>query len=136
MMHKPDYRDAPQRNSPSTPLEEDATIQYGRRLCEEKGFVVACTEAYPFNLIPVRDETGFSQWEAATKVLLSENPKWTGMGKLVHDCSLALSLLLGPELRPWVGTLDAGKVLSIGHSLGGKIAFYAAALGAQLSRFS
>lgn len=94
------------------------------------GFVVACVEAFPFNTIPKPPEAeqrAFAWWEQAAARLLSDHPDWTGMGKLVHDTSRAVDLLLA---QPGV---DPSRVLIMGHSLGGKMAFYTGALDERIA---
>ncbi len=94
--------------------------QYGRHLVR-LGFTVACVEAYPFNLISdeeaPRDET-LDRWRIAAEKWAHLAPGWTGLGKLVYDTRRAIDLLLE---QPGV---DPQRVLAIGHSLGGKMAFY------------
>jgi hypothetical protein len=109
------------------PTEERPNVQFGRHLAE-RGFVVACTEAYPYNTVPEPDsDEGFAWWKAATRKLLRENPEWTGIGKLIWDTSRAVDLLLD---RPDV---DRERVLAIGHSLGGKMAFYTSAFDERIT---
>lgn len=130
---------APPRNRPDAPLSEDHTIAYGRHLVD-RGYVVACTEAFHVNVLPPHargeKERGFSQWVRASQVLLRNNPGWSGMGKLVHDVRLATDLLLGQsttaegEAPPWV--VDAQRLLCVGHSLGGKMAFYSSCLDQRI----
>lgn len=103
--------------------------QYGEHLAR-MGFVVACVEAFPFNTIPQPPEAverPFAWWEQAAAKLLRDHPNWTGMGKLVHDTSRGLDLLLA---QPGV---DRRRVLVIGHSLGGKMAFYTGALDERIT---
>eukprot|EP01048_Picozoa_sp_COSAG05_P003905 COSAG05_NODE_192_length_14608_cov_6.266386_6_plen_255_part_00 len=117
----------PLRNRPTEPLDDGFTIQYGRHLVQQ-GYVVACTEVFAYNLVPAsEEEKGFSQFQAATEKLRSENPGWTGMGKMVHDVRLATDLLLSQP------RIDTERVLCIGHSLGGKMAFYSGALDERFS---
>ena len=122
------------RNNPDEALDDSFTIQYGRHLVQQ-GYIVACTEVYAFNVLPVETpggsfsdskQGGFSQFEQATERLLRECPGWTGMGKMVHDLRLATDLLLAQS------EVDPERVLCIGHSLGGKIAFYATALDERI----
>lgn len=109
------------------PIDERPNVQFGRHLTE-RGFVVACTEAYPFNTVPEPEsEAGFAWWRAATEKLLGENPRWTGIGKLTSDTSRAVDLLLAQP------DVDADRVLAIGHSLGGKMAFYTAAFDERIT---
>lgn len=117
----------PPRNRPDEPLDASFTIQYGRHLVEQ-GYIVACTEVFAYNLWPLEgEESGFSRFHAATTKLLSDHPGWTGMGKMVADVRLATDLLLD---QPQV---DTSRVLCIGHSLGGKMAFYSGALDSRFS---
>ncbi len=103
------------------PLAERPNVQFGRHLVRQ-GYRVVCTEAFPYNTVPdPGSEEGFAWWRAAAAKLLADNPSWTGIGKLVWDTSRALDLLLDhPDT-------DADRILVMGHSLGGKMAFYAAA---------
>ncbi len=106
--------------------------QMGRHLAR-LGFVVACVEAFPFNTVPepsAKDGEGgepMDWWQVAAEEIARRHPGWTGLGKLVHDTSLALDLLLE---QPGV---DPTRVLMMGHSLGGKMAFYTGALDARVS---
>ncbi|MCX6991775.1 MAG: alpha/beta fold hydrolase [Kiritimatiellaeota bacterium] len=104
------------------PLTENRVIQFGRHLVQQ-GYVVVCTEAFPYNTVPEpQNNKGFAWWQAAADVLLSENPGWTGIAKLAWDTSLAVDYLLSQE------RIDPERIVCIGHSLGGKMAFYAGAL--------
>lgn len=104
-----------------TPITERGNVQFGRHLVEQ-GYVVACMEAFPYNTVAEpADNVGFAWWQAGAERILAENPHWTGIGKLTWDTSRALDLLLE---TPGV---DRERVLVIGHSLGGKMAFYSAA---------
>lgn len=109
------------------PMQERPLVQFGRHLVE-RGYVVACMEAYPYNTVPEPDgDEGFAWWKAATQKLLAQNPDWTGIGKLTWDTSRAVDLLLEqPEI-------DAERVVAIGHSLGGKMAFYATAFDERIT---
>jgi hypothetical protein len=104
------------------PLRERPVVQFGRHLVQQ-GYVVACPEAFPFNTVPEPESNvGFAWWDAAARELLAENPRWTGIAKLAADTSRALDLLLD------LPQTDPERVLVMGHSLGGKTAFYAAAM--------
>jgi len=104
------------------PIREDVATQFGRHLVEQ-GYVVACVEAFPFNTVPdPKSSEDFAWWKAAAKKLLAQNPRWTGMGRLVRDTRRALDLLLA---QPGV---DPSRVVATGHSLGGKMAFYTGCL--------
>ena len=97
-------------------IEEHPEVQFGKALVR-KGFTVVCTEAFPYNYVeePEKYKKG-ALWEKAAEMLLSENPGWTGIGKLISDTRRAVDLILKQEI-------DKEKLLAIGHSLGGKMAF-------------
>lgn len=87
-----------------------------------QGYVVICGEAYPRNLVPQpADATGiqdFRWWRAAADVLNTRYPEWTGMGKLYAD---AVRMV---DFAATLDAVDPEKITAMGHSLGGKIAFY------------
>ncbi len=107
-------------------------LQFGRHLARQ-GLVVACVEAYPYNTTleagaEAEKQSGpHARWPVAAREITRMHPEWTGLGKLVHDTSLALDLLLE---EPGV---DPARVLMMGHSLGGKMAFYTGALDPRVS---
>lgn len=106
-------------------------LQFGRHLAR-LGLVVACVEAYPYNTaveagVEAEKQSGpHARWPVAAREITRMHPEWTGLGKLVHDTSLALDLLLDEP-----GT-DPARVLMMGHSLGGKMAFYTGALDSRV----
>ena len=100
---------------------ERPNVQFGRHLVEQ-GYAVVCTEAFPYNTVPEPESSaGFAWWQAGAEKVLSDNPNWTGIGKLIWDTSRAVDLLLEQP------DVDAERIVCIGHSLGGKMAFYTAA---------
>lgn len=108
-------------------LTERPNVQFARHLAEQ-GYVVACMEAFPYNTVPEPEvSTGFRWWRAAAEKLLADNPRWTGIGKLVWDTSRAVDLLLAQP------NVDHERVLAIGHSLGGKMAFYTTAFDERIT---
>ena len=92
----------------------------------QQGYVVAAVEAYPFNLLTpveqVASKGGMGVWRDAAAKLAKQHPQWTGMGKLTHDTRLAAEVLRGHE------AVDSTRIAVMGHSLGGKMAFYAGCL--------
>src|SRR5699024_1631668 len=89
------------------------------------GFVAICPEAYPYNTVPEPTTIGYKRadwWLAAAAKMHQDHPNWTGVGKLVWDGRRAIDLLF--ELPD----IDTQRVAMMGHSLGGKISFYTAAL--------
>ena len=108
------------------PRAERPNVQFGRHLVQQ-GYVVVCTEAFPYNTVPEPDDdVGFAWWQAAADKLLRDNPEWTGIAKLAWDTSRATDLLLG------YADVDPERIVVIGHSLGGKMAFHAGALDERI----
>jgi hypothetical protein len=102
--------------------EESPLIQFGRHLVEQ-GYAIVCTEAFPYNTVSEpQKNVGFAWWQKGAEKLLQDNPHWTGIAKLAYDTSRALDLLLA---QPHI---DPQRVGVMGHSLGGKMAFYAGCL--------
>jgi pimeloyl-ACP methyl ester carboxylesterase len=91
-----------------------------------QGYVVAAVEAYPFNLLTPEEQKaskgGMGVWRDAAAKLARQEPGWTGMGKLTHDTLLAADLLATDA------QVDPARLAVMGHSLGGKMAFYAGCL--------
>jgi len=90
------------------------------------GYVVAAVEAYPFNLLTPEEQKaskgGMGVWRDAASKLARLEPGWTGMGRLTHDTRLAADLLAADA------QVDPARLAVMGHSLGGKMAFYAGCL--------
>lgn len=108
------------------PIAERPLVQFGAHLVRQ-GYVVVCTEAFPYNTVPEpANSAGFAWWQAASEKLLRENPHWTGIGKLVWDTRLATDFLLSQP------NIDPKRILIIGHSLGGKMAFYTGCLDERI----
>lgn len=108
------------------PLPERPNVHFGRHLVQQ-GYVVVCTEAFPYNTVPEpEDDHGFAWWQAAADQLLADHPEWTGIGKLTWDTRCATDLLLSQP------DMDAERTVVMGHSLGGKMAFYAGAFDERL----
>lgn len=101
--------------------------QYGLDLVRQ-GYLVICAEAYPFNMVPQLPENvdPFSRWPIAADYLNARYPKWTGLGKLVHDTQCAITFLLQQP------DADASRLAIMGHSLGGKMAFYTGCLDERI----
>lgn len=86
-----------------------------------RGYVTASADAY-YLTYPARGAGGFSDWKRAGEALVRDWPQWTGVGKLAFDTRLVVDLL---ARHPRV---DANRIGMVGHSLGGKMAFYAGML--------
>jgi hypothetical protein len=104
---------------------ERNTAFFGLHLVQQ-GYVVAAVEAYPFNLLTPDEQKasngGMGVWRDAAAKLARQESGWTGMGKLAHDTRLAADALRGHE------GVDPTRIAVMGHSLGGKMAFYAGCL--------
>lgn len=104
---------------------ERNTAFFGLHLVRQ-GYVVAAVEAYPFNLLTPDEQKaskgGMALWRDAAAKLARQEPGWTGMGKLTHDTLLAADLLAADA------QVDPARLATMGHSLGGKMAFYAGCL--------
>ena len=108
------------------PVDDSPIVQFGRHLVQQ-GYVVVCTEAFPYNTVPEPEESkGFAWWQAAADRLIEDNPNWTGIARLVHDTSRAVDLLLDQP------NIDPERIGVMGHSLGGKMAFYTGCLDERI----
>ena len=88
-----------------------------------RGFVAATADAYHLTFLTTdRDRLEWARWQEAGDALLAAYPEWCGMGKLLADTRLLIDALAGD------GRVDAGRIGIAGHSLGGKMAFYAGCL--------
>jgi pimeloyl-ACP methyl ester carboxylesterase len=104
---------------------ERNTAFFGLHLVRQ-GYVVSAVEAYPFNLLTTAEQKaskgGMGVWRDAAAKLARQEPGWTGMGKLTQDTRLAADLLATDA------QVDPARLAVMGHSLGGKMAFYAGCL--------
>ena len=66
---------------------------------------------------PTTDSGG--AWEKFGKAIERDWPTWSGIGKLVFDTRLVVDLAVADP------RVDAARIGMVGHSLGGKMAFYA-----------
>lgn len=103
----------------------------------KRGFVTATADAYPFHFdadscdlnnfhCPFSRYAQFQSWADAGKQIVARFPEWTGIGKLVADTKLLLDTLSEDE------RVDASRIGIAGHSLGGKMAFYAGCLDSRV----
>ena len=104
---------------------ERNTAFFGLHLVQQ-GYVVAAVEAYPFNVLTPAEQAaskgGMGVWRDAATKLAKQHPQWTGMGKLTYDTRLAAEVLRGST------SVEPERIAVMGHSLGGKMAFYAGCL--------
>ena len=89
-----------------------------------RGFVTATADAYHLTYRTGAKEPrdDFGRWKKAAEALSRDWPGWTGIGKLTADTRLMIDLLAADS------RVDATRIGIIGHSLGGKMAFYAGCL--------
>lgn len=103
---------------------ERLQARFGRHLVK-LGFVVLCVETYPFNNVndPLTlKKKGLVVWAEAIRRLNIWQPNWTGIGKLTADAKLAVDYLVSLDC------VDKERIAMAGHSLGGKVSFYAGCL--------
>ena len=89
-----------------------------------RGFVAATADAYhlTYRADAKEPRDDFGRWKKAAGALARDWPGWTGIGKLTADTRLLVDLLAADP------RVDAARIGVIGHSLGGKMAFYAGCL--------
>lgn len=109
----------------SVPGKSDDSWDRAARLARS-GFAVLSCESYYITYIDSDLPLNFSRWAAAAEELKKDHPSWSGVGKLVHDNRLLIDMA---ESDP---RLDRDRIAVMGHSLGGKIAFYTACLDPRL----
>lgn len=107
-------------------LEKYAGICYMHDLVQ-RGYVVASAEAYHLTY----DRAGapsddWQKWRHVGEKLARDFPTWTGIGKLTFDTRLLIDLVADDP------RVDARRIGIIGHSLGGKMAFYAGCLDSRV----
>lgn len=89
----------------------------------KRGYIVLCGEAYHLTYLQSgKGRDDFTRWKDAAAALKRDHPALTGMGKLTSDTMCLLDLLASDP------RVDADRMGIAGHSLGGKMAFYAGCL--------
>ena len=111
--------------SAKTNLSYYAEISYMSDLAR-RGYITISADAY---YLTYRDHErpwwsylpGFEDnaWQRVGEALLEDWPQWTGIGKLVFDTRLLVDFAVADP------RVDRSRIGMIGHSLGGKMAFYA-----------
>ena len=93
-----------------------------------RGFVAATADAYhlTYRVGAAEPRGDFKRWTKAAAALARDWPDWTGVGKLTADTRLLIDLLATDP------RVDATRIGIIGHSLGGKMAFYAGCLDPRI----
>lgn len=90
----------------------------------KRGYIVISADAYHLTYVDEelnRFEVASTAWtwKNAAELLNKEHPDWCGTGKLISDTILLVDALLMDE------RVDTDRIGIYGHSLGGKMAFYA-----------
>ena len=92
-----------------------------------RGYVTVSAEAYYLTYDPLHAPAGsWAKWGHAGRKLLADHPSWTGIGKLTFDTRLLIDLLCADP------RVDTNRIGITGHSLGGKMAFYAGCLDSRV----
>ena len=103
-----------------------AGISYMADLAK-RGYITASADAFHLTYPGGEgEEKGFSKWAGASSRLIQDWPGWTGIGKLVFDTRLLIDLIAADS------RVDPDRIGIIGHSLGGKMAFYAGCLDKRI----
>lgn len=109
-----------------TPLPKYAGIEMMAHLAS-RGFACISADAYHLTYVDSdKPRDTFSRWSDAGSRISEDYPQWCGIGKLTADTRLLVDLL---EEDPRV---DAGRIGIAGHSLGGKMAFYAGCMDRRI----
>jgi dienelactone hydrolase len=109
-----------------TPLPKYAGIEMMAHLAS-RGFACISADAYHLTYVDNdKPRDAFSRWSDAGSRISEDYPRWCGIGKLTADTRLLVDLL---EEDPRV---DAGRIGIAGHSLGGKMAFYAGCMDRRI----
>ncbi len=92
-----------------------------------RGFIAATADAYYITYPHKRDLSDeYGNWLEVGDAIQKNQPKWTGIGKLLADTRLLIDSL-AEDTR-----VDVDRIGIAGHSLGGKMAFYAGALDERI----
>ena len=86
----------------------------------KQGIITISAEAYHLTYLDLdlpRNE--FARWQQNGAALKKDYPAWSGVGKLMADTRLLVDVLESDS------RVDSAKIGIAGHSLGGKMAFYA-----------
>ena len=96
-------------------------------LLARKGMASISAESYHLTYVDSdKDRDDFTRWQDAGEALLRDYPQWCGVGKLVADTRLLVDLLEDDS------RIDGDRIGIAGHSLGGKMAFYAGCLDSRI----
>ena len=93
-----------------------------------RGFITISADAYHLTYLPKLElqRNDFLRWRKVGEAIHRDWPEWSGVGKLVADTRLLVDMLVADP------RVDAGRIGIIGHSLGGKMAFYTGCLDPRI----
>lgn len=108
------------------PLENFSDITMMKDLVK-KGYITATADAYYITYTRnIHGKGDFERWGEVGKYLRLDNPDWTGVGKLVSDTTLLIDAVSSDS------RVDFDRIGIMGHSLGGKMAFYTGCLDERI----
>ena len=92
-----------------------------------RGYITISADAYHLTYAKKGSpSSAWAKWKHAGARLVKDYPGWTGIGKLAFDTRLLVDMVASDP------RVDAERIGIIGHSLGGKMAFYAGCLDSRI----
>lgn len=89
----------------------------------KRGYIAVSADAYHLTYVKSEyDRNDFHRWTDCAQARMEQQPHWSGIGKLTADTMLLVDALVGDD------RVDSENIGITGHSLGGKMAFYAGCL--------
>jgi hypothetical protein len=93
----------------------------------KRGYITVTAEAYYLTYSQKNAPDGsWGKWGHVGRRLKEDHPGWTGIGKLTFDTRLLIDLVAADP------RVDPERIGITGHSLGGKMAFYAGCLDSRI----
>ena len=115
-----------QYTSPKTNLTYFTEVAYMGDLAK-RGYITVTAEAYYLTYSQKKAPDGsWGKWGHVGRRLKEDHPGWTGIGKLTFDTRLLIDLVAADS------RVDPERIGITGHSLGGKMAFYAGCLDSRI----
>ena len=115
-----------QYTSPKTNLTYFTEVAYMSDLAK-RGYITVTAEAYYLTYSQKNAPDGsWGKWGHVGRRLKEDHPGWTGIGKLTFDTRLLIDLVAADP------RVDPERIGITGHSLGGKMAFYAGCLDSRI----
>lgn len=115
-----------QYTSPKTNLTYFTEVAYMSDLAK-RGYITVTAEAYYLTYSKKGSpDAAWGKWGYVGRKLKEDYPGWTGIGKLTFDTRLLIDLVAADP------RVDPERIGITGHSLGGKMAFYAGCLDSRI----